>query len=262
MKNLWTLRPTALGWLHYAEQSRPALLQAYDGDNQAAAQVTIPTRPAGALRIAQWNIQAKLSDAVVKEVSRHDPDVVIFHEWGTEPPCLRGEPRVTRFVDAMRERGYRTHHVAQTSYPTAVWTRLEKKDDLVLDVGVQGRVVSVQEIRLDEERGAVVLRLQLPRPATTVSAHTPPTAPHPYVWIYATHLTHAEFWTGHRYSEMCRLLQHVAAHVRPEDGLVVAGDSISNGLSTIYQRNGNKFAQARHFVGKKKQNRRTVLTHS
>jgi exonuclease III len=212
MKHLWTLRPTALGWMNYAEQSRQTLLHSYDLDHVAAAGVTIPAKPQGTLRMAQWNVQGTQSDVIITQVCRHDPDVVLFHEWGASPP---GDAP-THVLQAMRHRGYRTHHVAQTSYPTAVWTRMGKSLDDGDDDDEKGRaVLSVDDVRLDEERGAVVLRVRLPCAHKGASQH---------VWIYGTHLTHAEYWTGHRSAEMSTLLQHVAEHVRPEDGLVVAGD--------------------------------------
>ena len=229
LATMWKHRPSALQRRDYDRLSMGQLLQHYTADNRRAKEVVVPLptttttltqepnnrKQPRCLRVVSWNVHffvspsgKKTTSDLVQEILRHDPDVVVLNEFGAAPECHIGS-EACKFQQTMMKQGYTTYKVANVEYPTAMFARLP--------------AVSIEDITLDQERHALAMCLLW---TPKIDANNVLDKEQKPVWIYGTHLTHKEYWDGHRHQEMTALLNHVHAHTNQHHDLpvLIVGD--------------------------------------
>jgi len=197
----WDFRPSALSLLSYSTTSSERLVEQYLKDNKRAdeADVKIHARPESAfLRTLQWNIHGwttatndsspVISKGIRDAIFNADADVVILNEYDWE----NRDGRHIAFERKLREQGY-TFYCATVFCPTAVATRLH--------------VNEVREIRLSEERSALVLNVEHDLGS---------------FWVIGTHLDHLN--GQQRRQEIDVLMQELELCCHDDDRIVMAGD--------------------------------------
>jgi endonuclease/exonuclease/phosphatase family metal-dependent hydrolase len=197
---LWSFRPSALHQSDYANvPSSRQLMQLYMNDNTRAWNegVGIPPRDSSLLRIAQWNTYAfshvtpsdkRTFTGIAETLFQTDADVFILNEyhWGSKSPLH------CQFENQLRDRGYEVY-VGTAFASTMIATKLH--------------VDHFNEVRLDEERSAVILRVE--------------SAPgEEKVWVVGTHLN--DFNGRARNREMAALLQELPAEAN--ERVLIVGD--------------------------------------
>lgn len=174
-------------------------MELYMQDNRRAWHegVRVPSHDSLLCRLAQWNVYGFSHETPSTEKSSRtgimetlfvsDADIIILNEYH-----FSGKTSFHHaFEKQLRERGYETH-CATVFAPTFVATRLF--------------VDHVQEILLDNERSAMVLRVEI--------------APCETVWIVGTHLN--DYDGVMRNEEMKELLEELPASAN--ERVIIAGD--------------------------------------